>query len=113
MKLSGIKAHIWQRISAVYLLLYFLFLGLMFFSHKQADSTLSDLLQNLFSPTFILLSLTALILIFVHAWIGLRDIFIDYLPDHKVQFWLKLYRLFLMLVALDLLWLIAKLITVI
>ena len=103
MKLSGLKAHIWQRISAVYLLLFFPYL------FWQIQNTpiitrieLSIWLQSLFTPLFSALSFIAVALIMTHAWVGLRDIIIDYLPKERVNFWLRLYGLFLIIVCIDL-----------
>ena len=102
MKLSGLKAHIWQRISAVYLLLYFPYL---FWQIQNTPITISvefsSWLYSLFSPLFSILSFIAAALIITHAWVGLRDIIIDYLPKERVNFWLRLYGLFLIIVCID------------
>lgn len=107
MKLSGLKAHIWQRISAVYLLLFFPYL---FWQIQNTPITMSvefsSWLQSLFTPWFSALSFMALVLIMTHAWVGLRDVIIDYLPKERVNFWLNLYGLFLIVVCIDLLTLI-------
>lgn len=104
MKLTGIKAHLWQRISAVYLLFYFPYLAFAFFCAKQTSSSLMELQASLFTVTFNIASFVAIALIITHAWIGLRDVIIDYLPDHKVNFWLNAYALFLLVIVIDLIW---------
>ena len=105
MKLTGIKAHKWQRISALYLLFYFPYLALAFFSVKKTNSTVESLSNELFTVFFSATSLIAVVLIMSHAWVGLRDIMIDYLPDNKVHFYLNLYAVFLLLGCIDLIWL--------
>lgn len=105
MKLTGIKAHLWQRISALYLALYFPYFAFIFFSTKQHDSTLNSLTSELFTMSFSALTLVAIALIISHAWVGIRDIIIDYLPDDKVQRWLKLYAALLFFIVIDLFWL--------
>lgn len=105
MQFSGIKAYRWQSYSALYLLFYFPYLSYAFFNAKTIEISLAEFLNTLFTPIFSLLSLMAIVALFIHTWIGLRDIAIDYLPDHKVRFWLGSYWIFLALLAMDLLWL--------
>ena len=109
MKLSGIKAHIWQRASAFYLSLYFPYLAFWFFSQKTTDSLLLPFANTLFTASFTLLTLIAIFMLFIHAWVGIRDILIDYLPDQVVPRWLTIYAIFLVLVAIDLAWLATQL----
>lgn len=106
MQLSGIKAHIWQRISAVYLLLFFpyLYWQISQISEKPALS-LSNWLQQVFTPFFSVISFVAIALVFIHIWIGIRDIIIDYMPRERVNFWLKICALFLAIIAIDFAWL--------
>lgn len=107
MKLSGLKAHIWQRISAVYLLLYFPYLFWQIqYTPITVGTEFNSWLQSLFSPLFSIFTFIALTLIFMHAWVGLRDVIIDYLPTERVTFWLSVYGLFLILVYIDLIALI-------
>lgn len=102
MQLTGVKAHIWQRISAIYLALYFP----LFFWQVHSINGLENLsfkhwLEQVFTPSLIIASLLALALLISHAWVGLRDIMIDYLPANRVRFWLWLYALFLSFVCID------------
>lgn len=76
--LTGLRAHLWQRISAYYLLVYFPFSVLYLSSHsfENYDLFQTHLLQAEFwVPTFL-----ALGLLIVHSWVGMRDILLDYLP---------------------------------
>lgn len=115
-KLTGVKAHKWQTYSALYLWLFFPYLAWKTHSLQletslpiQSEPTVWTTL--LFSPIFTVISGIAFILILVHAWVGLRDIMIDYLPQTRVQFWLQLYALFLLCILLDVLYLISQLIS--
>lgn len=105
MHLSGIKAHLWQRISAIYLLFYFPYLAFAWFSLDSSITVLSmpEIANELFSIVFSITTLIAIAMIITHAWVGIRDIMIDYLPDNKVQFWLKAYAVFLIFICIDLL----------
>lgn len=107
MKLSGVKAHIWQRISAVYLLFFFPYLVFAVFSLDWPTQSLIENMHLLFTPAFSILSFIALTLILTHAWVGVRDIIIDYLPENRVNTWLRLYALFLALIVIDIAWLIS------
>jgi succinate dehydrogenase / fumarate reductase membrane anchor subunit len=75
---SGLRAWLWQRLSAIVLLLYSLYLiGLFLFNpptdHAAWRAWVSDPLHS----TGLLLCLLALL---VHAWVGLRDVLLDYVP---------------------------------
>lgn len=107
MQLSGIKAHIWQRISAAYLLLFFpyLYWQISQISEKQVLS-LSNWAQQVFTPFFSVISFIAIALVFIHVWVGIRDIIIDYIPRERVNLWLKICGLFLAIIAIDFAWLI-------
>ncbi len=102
--LSGRKAHIWQRLSALYLLIYAPILAIV--TTQLPDSISLKLLayqlnQLPFSGLFELASLIAIVLLLVHAWVGVRDIIIDYVPRKKVNLWLTLYHSTLILLFLN------------
>jgi succinate dehydrogenase / fumarate reductase membrane anchor subunit len=72
----GLRAWLLQRFSAVYLLLFITYLFIHFARAPAADfphwqSWLSDPLVNLATGLFILSLL-------VHAWVGIRDVIMDY-----------------------------------
>lgn len=87
--LTGVKAHRWQRISALYLAL---------FTPLLALSSLMDFLD---SAAIFVTGFLAVIMVFIHAWVGGRDILIDYLPRSTTGTWLTLYRLFLVVAFMD------------
>ncbi|HHT00161.1 MAG TPA: succinate dehydrogenase, hydrophobic membrane anchor protein, partial [Thiomicrospira sp.] len=75
--LSGKQAHVWQRISALYLLIYLPYLAWITISLPQ-QTDFFTLTANLLSPYYLLPSLVAIALVLIHSWVGLRDILIDY-----------------------------------
>ena len=101
--LTGVKAHKWQRISAIFLMLYFPYLAWQVSNiNIEHNISLTALIQQIFTPGFLLLSLICLALIFVHAWVGVRDMMIDYLPQKNTSIWLTAYALFLLFILIDL-----------
>lgn len=102
--LSGRKAHIWQRISAIYLMLYIPFLAVIILQ-LPPSATLIELVNQLsnmmLSTAFVLTSLIAFGLMLVHAWVGVRDIIIDYAPSVRVKLWLTIYRSILALIVIN------------
>jgi succinate dehydrogenase / fumarate reductase membrane anchor subunit len=75
-KLSGFRAWVVQRISAIYLACYFVYLFIHFAvsppaDHIQWQSWLADPFTSIGMALFFLALL-------MHAWIGVRDVVIDY-----------------------------------
>ena len=80
--LTGFKAHLWQRLSALWLLLYFpLAIG---YVATQALTTYAQLVTVLAQPVFWVATLISFVLIAVHAWVGARDVILDYVPRARV-----------------------------
>lgn len=102
--LSGRKAHIWQRLSAIYLLFYSPFLALVI-TQLPESASLKVLAYNLshlpYGGVFELATLIAVLLLLVHAWVGVRDIIIDYAPRASVNLWLTVYHSFLILLLIN------------
>ncbi|VAW44481.1 hypothetical protein MNBD_GAMMA03-1897 [hydrothermal vent metagenome] len=102
--LSGRKAHIWQRLSAIYLLFYTPFLAIII---TQLPNSVSlelltyQLANQPFSRLFEVATIIAILLLVVHAWVGVRDIIIDYVPRAKVNLWLTLYHSILILLLIN------------
>ncbi len=102
--LSGRKAHIWQRVSAIYLLFYVPFLAVVI---TQLPNSVSlellayQLASQPFSGLFEIATILAILLLVVHAWVGVRDIIIDYVPRAKVNLWLTLYHSSLILLLIN------------
>jgi succinate dehydrogenase / fumarate reductase membrane anchor subunit len=72
----GLRDWLWQRFSAVYLGAYLLYVVMHFIRHPQPDyrqwhDWLGHPLMSIASATFI-------IAILVHAWVGMRDVVLDY-----------------------------------
>ena len=72
----GLRAWLLQRFSAVYLVVFLVYLGLHFSAAPELDyvawrSWLADPLVNLTTGLFVLS-------IVVHAWVGIRDVIMDY-----------------------------------
>ncbi|MGE4500349.1 MAG: succinate dehydrogenase, hydrophobic membrane anchor protein [Hydrogenovibrio sp.] len=97
--LSGLRAHVWQRFSAWYLMVYFPLAALYWWqapteSVAQVQAAMSHWL-------FLWPSLLAFGLLMVHAWVGLRDVLLDYLPRKALQAGLWLWALVWLLVLAD------------
>ncbi|QKI89086.1 succinate dehydrogenase, hydrophobic membrane anchor protein [Thiomicrorhabdus xiamenensis] len=107
-RLTGSKAHLWQRISAIYLLLYIPLMAL-YIAFLPETNSLENIVGNLLYYCFFgYLSIVAYLLLLVHVWIGGRDILIDYIPRNRLTLWLNLYYLLLIVVTADLLALIVS-----
>ena len=73
---SGLRAWALQRISAVYLGLYFIYmLGLFIISPPDSFETWQGWVADPIRGIALLLFFVAMLL---HAWVGLRDLLIDY-----------------------------------
>jgi succinate dehydrogenase / fumarate reductase membrane anchor subunit len=102
MRLTGKRAFVWQQVSAAYLALYTPYL--VWLSLTQSIGSQADL----FSPTLLVPSLIALILLLIHAWVGLRDVMIDYLPRPYLSGLLRGLLVLLILIGLNLVWLLTQ-----
>lgn len=79
----GLRAWLLQRFSAVYLLLFIVYLFIHFNRMPVADfaqwqAWLASPLANLVTGLFILSVL-------VHAWVGIRDVIMDYVTHTAVR----------------------------
>ncbi|MEA3405011.1 MAG: succinate dehydrogenase, hydrophobic membrane anchor protein [Pseudomonadota bacterium] len=106
--LSGKQAHIWQRLSALYLLIYLPYLAWITLSFPQ-QADLSSLTANLLSPYYLLPSLIAIVLVLIHSWVGLRDILIDYTPRARSLLWLWGLRWLLIFISINVVMLLINL----
>jgi len=106
--LTGKHAHIWQRLSALYLLIYLPYLAWISLSLPQHHALLT-LSADLLSPYYLLPSLLAIALVLIHSWVGLRDILIDYTPRSRSLFWLWGVRWLLILISINIVWLLISL----
>ena len=74
--LSGLPAWLVQRLSAVYMALYVLLLPLLWWSGEGGYAAWHGLFAGTVGGVAAALFILALLL---HAWVGMRDIFLDYL----------------------------------
>jgi succinate dehydrogenase / fumarate reductase membrane anchor subunit len=83
-QMSGFRAWMWQRVSAVYLALFiaYVLLRLMFAppaDHQAFSSWIALLPMWLATAVFLLMLL-------LHAWVGVRDVILDYLKPAPLRF---------------------------
>ncbi len=80
---SGFRAWVFQRISAVYLGLYTLFLCWLFlFSPPASYAEWKELVA---CPGFNISLLFCVFFLLLHAWVGTRDIIIDYVHPLMIR----------------------------
>lgn len=80
---SGFRAWVFQRISAVYLALYTLFIfGLFLFYPPASFAEWKALVAN---PAFNISLLFCTFFLLFHAWVGTRDIIIDYVHPLMIR----------------------------
>lgn len=83
---SGIRAWLLQRLSAVYMLVFSI--GMFFYinTHLPLDYTGW---HALFSQTWLKLSWALMfVLLILHAWVGVRNVIIDYINSFAMRFFL-------------------------
>ncbi|MDG6773102.1 succinate dehydrogenase, hydrophobic membrane anchor protein [Thiomicrorhabdus sp. ZW0627] len=108
--LSGSKAHLWQRLSALYLLFYLPLLAWQSLTMPYQEN-LQVLFGTLIQPQYLVPSLIAIFFTGIHTWIGLRDILIDYTPNNRTLYWLWGLRWLLILASLDIAWILFRMLT--
>jgi len=114
MRVSGLKAYRWQRWSAWALAVYFP-TAVAYLAIQPVDSY-ERFVQMLSAPWFLIPTLLVLALLLVHMWVGVRDVLMDYLPALGYGRWLyaalSVWAVVLGLVAADLLYLLASLLSI-
>lgn len=93
-KASGLKAWVIQRVTAVYLALFVLYALFHFIGTPPAD--FDAWRQWLAEPLVSIAVLMFFLALLLHAWVGMRDVMIDYLP------WLPLRVTLLSVLAIGL-----------
>jgi succinate dehydrogenase / fumarate reductase membrane anchor subunit len=96
----GLKAWLAQRVSAVYLTIYLLVIMVMRLGCDQplTYTVWNDWLKSSVMSIFTTLFFFALLL---HAWVGIRDILMDYVHPFVIRFSLLIFiAVFLMIEAL-------------
>ena len=83
----GLRDWLAQRVSAVVLLLYTLvLLGAVIFGPPLSYGTWATLFSTAWMKVFSLLAVMALIW---HAWVGVRDIYMDYIKPTGIRLFLQ------------------------
>lgn len=89
--LSGARAWLVQRLSALYMLLFMLLTVTWWLGRDSAPLGFSEWQQLLASPIVMGLVVLFFLALLLHAWVGVRDILLDYAGQRPVL------RLFLLL----------------
>ncbi len=91
---SGLRDWIWQRISAIVLAIYFIFLMSFLVTHPQLNfETWAGLFENFWMK---LASSMVIVFLIIHSWIGIWIVITDYVKP----LWLRLSMQSLILFSL-------------
>lgn len=80
--LSGLKAWVWQRVSAVIILLGIIYLLFNIYSQPWDFASWQAWVKQDLRLAFFLVFTTALL---IHSWIGIRDVILDYAKPFVVR----------------------------
>ena len=81
---QGMRAWLLQRLTAVYIAIYALSLIVWVMAHLPVNySSWSTLFSN---PVILITTIIFYISLFIHAWVGMRDILVDYAKPGSVRF---------------------------
>ena len=103
--LSGFSAWLLQRASAVFMLLFIVLIPLYIWQYGIRDYSSCHLL--LAEPIMALVWALFFLALMVHAWVGVRDIFIDYV--HNLVLRLSLLAMLAALLVSMLFWVLGVL----
>lgn len=103
--LGGFSAWLLQRASAVYMLLFIILIPLYIW--RQAVNDYSHWHTLLAEPVMALLWALFFLALIVHAWVGVRDILIDYV--HSLILRLSLLTMLMILLVSMLFWVLGVL----
>ncbi len=81
--LHGLRPWLIQRISAVYIALFVIYIGITLAA--AADVSYQQWHNWLFHPVNIIAAGLFVIALLMHAWIGMRDIILDYVHNTLVR----------------------------
>ena len=81
--LTGLRAWVLQRASAVYLLLFIVFIPVAVV-HQEID-TLGEWQAFIYSPVVTITWILFFAGLFLHAWVGIRDVLIDYVHPFAIR----------------------------
>ena len=106
--LSGQRAYVWQMLSGFYLALFFPYVAWL--SLSQTIESFNQLTTLLSSPAVFIPGMVAIALGLMHAWVGLRDVLIDYAPRRYLIGLLSSMALVWLFLIANLVWLTTQLI---
>jgi succinate dehydrogenase / fumarate reductase membrane anchor subunit len=81
--LSGLRAWTWQRISAVYLWAYVLYVLVYLLGH--APLSYEDWRGWLMSPVMNAATVLFFFMLLVHLWVGVRNVLMDYVHPRGLR----------------------------
>jgi len=82
-QLSGFRAWMWQRVSAVYLALYIAWILARLMVAPPADQqALQDWMSSL---GMWLATAVFMLMLLLHAWVGVRDVVLDYVKPAALR----------------------------
>lgn len=84
-QLSGLQAWVIQRLSAVYIGLFLIIAGIILLV-KGAPSSYTSWHALWSSPGPNLAMLVFVFALLVHAWVGMRDVILDYVHPDAIRF---------------------------
>ena len=102
----GLKDWLIQRISAVYMIVYVVLLTAVMFTSSPQDYV--DW-KAIFSHQWLrITTVLFLVCLFWHAWVGMRNILMDYVHATRIRFTLQILVIFSLLFylvwSIDILW---------
>ena len=84
--LTGLRAWVLQRASAIYLLLFVVLMPIVI-AFEKIDN-LEAWQGFISSPMVVVTSVLFFISLFAHAWVGIRDVIIDYVHSFNIRVFL-------------------------
>lgn len=95
---QGMRTWMMQRLTAVYIALYLVVLfGWLALDHSVNHESWLSIFT---SPFIIIATMLFYLSVFIHAWVGIRDILVDYIKPVTIRFAL-LTGLFLFLASMS------------
>lgn len=93
---QGMRAWLLQRLTAIYIAIYTL--SLMVWVSYQIPLSYDTWLNLLSQPVMLIATVLFYLSIFIHAWVGIRDILVDYVKPSGVRFILLMSLAFFLIV---------------
>lgn len=92
---QGMRTWLFQRLSAVYIAVYILTLLFWLLTHLPVSYTSWTALFS--QPVILITTMLFYAAVFVHAWVGVRDILVDYVKPAGLRFTLLIALAFALL----------------